>query len=143
VRYNQDYLYHDYYLYDLNTKQCVGLFTLERPFSLSILQPGVQAVTPHMVLAPTAQRQGIATRIYTSFLLGGSWVFATFSHTVGASRLWDSLVQGSIVSFYFNRQTGELVDDPDDKSTEDDLRVLGPRDRFRPQVLTNLQQQRL
>jgi hypothetical protein len=137
VRYNRDFHYHDYYLYDPKTKQCVGLFTIEPglyPLPSSVTRPGVQAVTPHIVLAPEVQRQGITTRIYTSFLSGGPWVFVTGAHTVAASRLWDSLAQGSTVSFFVDRRTGEPVIQPG----KNDLRVLGPRDRFQHQVLAGL-----
>ena len=128
VRYRRAGPFYDYYLYDHATQKCVGLFSIEPlpRLKLPVLKPGVRAVTPHIVLDPSIQRQGVTTRIYTSFLAGGSWVFVTSFHTVAASQLWDSLVQGDVVSFYVNKQTGEIVTKPG----PDDLRVLGPRDRF-------------
>jgi hypothetical protein len=136
VRYRKDDIFYSYYLYDPSTQKCVGLFSIEPlpRLKLPILKPGVRAVTPHIVLDPSIRRQGITTRIYTSFLEGGTWVFVTGLHTASAARLWDSLEQGNIVSFYVNRQTGEPVGDPG----RDDVRVLGPRDRFQPQVLAGL-----
>ena len=128
VRYDQDGLYHDYYLYSKQTKQCIGLFTIEEQYrNLEFVKPGISVVTPHMVLAPAAQRQGITTRAYNTFLRGGPWVFATDSHTESAARLWDSLAQGDMVTFYVNLSSGQVVERPG----RNDLRVLGLRDRFR------------
>lgn len=128
VRYDQDGLLHDYYLYSKQTKQCIGLFTIEERYqNLEFVKPGISVVTPHMVLAPSAQRQGIATRAYQTFLQGGPWVFATDSHTESAARLWDSLVRGNIVSFYANLHSGRITERPSAR----DVRVLGPRDRFK------------
>ena len=135
VRYDRDGLLHDYYLYSQQTKQCVGLFTIEERYqNLKFVKPGISVVTPHMVLAPEAQRQGITTRAYTTFLQGGPWVFATDSHTAAAARLWDSLAQGSTVTFYVNLSSEQVVDQPG----RNDVRVLGPRDRFQPEVLRHL-----
>ena len=127
VRYEQVNNYHDYYLYRKQTGRCVGLFTIEDTGDrMKVLQPGIRAVTPHMALAPEAQRQGISTQAYTTFLRGGPWVFVTDEHTQGAARLWDSIASGDIVSFYVDQQ-GRSVPKPG----PGDTRVLGPRSRFR------------
>jgi hypothetical protein len=123
---------HDYFLYDKKTDRCIGLFTLEMvPLKLNkILQPGIKTVTPHMALAPEAQRQGISTQAYSTFLQGGPWVFVTDHHTKGASKLWDSLATGNNISLYVSAKTGELLD-PAKHHEWTDLRLLGPRDRFK------------
>jgi hypothetical protein len=128
VRYEKVNNYHDYYLYHKQTGRCVGLFTIEdSDDTLSrVTKPGIRAVTPHMALAPEAQRQGISTRAYTTFLRGGPWVFVTDEHTQGAARLWDSIATGDIMSFYVDQQ-GRPVPKPG----PGDTRVLGPRNRFR------------
>lgn len=121
---------HDYYLYDKKTDKCVGIFTIEmqsRKFK-NLLKPGVKAVTPHMALLPEVQRQGISTQAYTTFLRGGPWVFVTDHHTKGASKLWDSLVKGDIINLYISDETGKPVDRP---LGYHDLRMIGPRDRFK------------
>ena len=121
---------HDYYLYDKKTDNCVGIFSIQmqsRKFN-NILKPGIKAVTPHMALAPEVQRQGVSTQAYTSFLRGGPWVFVTDHHTKGASKLWDSLVTGDIISLYVSDETGKIVDTP---LGYHDLRMIGPRDRFK------------
>ena len=120
---------HDYYLYDKKTDNCVGIFTIEmqsRKFN-SILKPGIRAVTPHMALAREAQRQGVSTQAYSTFLQGGPWVFVTDHHTQGAAKLWDSLATGNNISFYVSDQTGKPVEKP----MYHDIRVLGPKDRFK------------
>lgn len=128
VRYKRDGDYHDYFLYSLRTGRAVGLFTIEDTSErLRILRPGIRAVTPHMALAPVAQRQGISTRAYTTFLQGGPWVFVTDEHSSAAAGLWDSLAQGNIVTFYVDGVTGQPTDQPG----PGDVRVLGPRDRFK------------
>lgn len=127
VRYRKEGKYHDYFLYNKETGRCVGLFTIEDTGAkLKGIKSGIQAVTPHMALAPEAQRQGISTLAYTTFLQGGPWVFVTGEHTRAASKLWDNIAAGDIVSFYINARTGEKVNNPG----PNDLRVLGPRDRF-------------
>jgi GNAT superfamily N-acetyltransferase len=126
VRYKKDGDYHDYFLYN-SAGQTVGLFTIEDTWdTLKVLRPGIRAVTPHMALAPSAQRQGISTQAYTTFLRGGPWVFATDEHTQGAARLWDSIATGDIVSFYVGQQ-GQLVKGPSSSAT----RVMGPKSRFK------------
>lgn len=122
---------HDYYLYDKSSDKCIGAFSIEENDDLPraitrLLAPGVQAVIPHMALAPKAQRKGISTQAYSTFLRGGPWVFITEEHTIGASKLWDSLVKGDIISIYVDRK-GNIVDKPDSKS----YRLLGPRSRFK------------
>jgi hypothetical protein len=131
VRYSRDVDVHDYYLYDKASDRCIGAFSIEENDDLPraikrLLAPGVQAVIPHMGLAPNAQRKGISSQAYTTFLRGGPWVFVTEEHTIGASKLWDSLVKGDVVSFYVNEQ-GKVVAKPDDES----YRLLGPRNRFK------------
>ena len=134
VRHNKDYIegtgdVHEYYLYDKKTDKCVGLFSVEMQknnFS-KILKPGVKAVTPHMALAPEVQRQGVSTQAYTTFLRGGPWVFVTDHHTKGASKLWDSITTGDIISLYINDETGTPISRP---LGYHDTRILGPRDRF-------------
>jgi len=120
---------HDYYLYDKNTDRCIGLFSLEMvPIRLGkILKPGIKTVTPHMLLASQARRQGISTQAYSTFLQGGPWVFVTDKHTKGASKLWDSLATGNNISFYISNETGEPVEHP----MYNDIRILGPKDRFK------------
>ena len=130
VRYITAGNFHQYFLYDKSSNDCIGHFVIEektvgRPIK-RLLAPGIQAVTPHMSLAPDAQRKGISTLAYSTFLQGGPWVFVTKAHTAGASKLWDSLVKGDIVSFYVNEQ-GKIVSSPDDES----YRLLGPRSRFK------------
>jgi hypothetical protein len=120
---------HDYYLYDKKTDNCVGIFTIQmqsRKFK-NLLKPGVKAVTPHMALIPEAQRQGVSTQAYSSFLQGGPWVFVTDEHTKGASKLWDSLATGNNISFYVSDETGKPVENP----MYHDIRILGPKDRFK------------
>lgn len=122
---------HDYFLYDKKTDRCVGTFSLEEeddfPRAVTrLLAPGVETVTPHMGLAVKAQRQGISTLAYSTFLMGGKWVFITQEHTLGASKLWDSLAKGDIVSFYVDPK-GRILDKP----THDSYRLLGPRNRFK------------
>ena len=127
VRYKKDGDYHDYFLYD-STGRTVGLFTIEDTRDpMKVLRPGIRAVTPHMALAPSAQRQGISTQAYTTFLRGGPWVFVTDSHSISASRLWDSIATGDIVSFYVDEVTGKPVKTPNYSA----VRVMGPRDRFK------------
>jgi hypothetical protein len=128
VRYTQDGDYHDYYMYD-KTGKCVGLFTIEdtRDVPLKVTKPGIRAVTPHMALSPVAQRQGISTLAYTSFLRGGPWVFVTDEHTEAASKLWDSIATGDITSFYVSEINGKPVQTPG----YHDVRVMGPKDRFK------------
>ena len=121
---------HDYYLYDKKTDNCVGIFSIEmQPQQFkNLLKPGIKAVTPHMALAPEVQRQGVSTQAYSSFLQGGPWVFVTDAHTKGASKLWDSLVAtGNNISFYISDETGKPVKNP----MYHDMRVLGPKDRFK------------
>jgi hypothetical protein len=81
-----------------------------------------------MALAPEAQRQGISTLAYTTFLRGGPWIFVTDEHTRAASKLWDSIATGDIISFYIDAITHEKVDTLDSYGL--DLRVLGPKNRF-------------
>jgi hypothetical protein len=127
VRYRDDNQFHDYFLYSKTTRRCVGLFTIEdHKLKLKGIKPGIRAVTPHMALAPEAQRQGISTLAYTTFLRGGPWVFVTSEHTKAASKLWDSIATGDIISFYINNKTGEKVNNPG----LNDIRMLGPKDRF-------------
>ena len=128
VRYNDEGDYHDYYLYDKQTGRCVGLFTIEDTHDrLKVTKPGIRAVTPHMALSPEAQRRGISTRAYTTFLRGGPWVFVTDEHTEAASRLWDSIAKGDITSFYVSEINGKPVRTPG----YHDLRVMGPKSRFK------------
>ena len=138
VRYRQarEYTatYHDYFLYDVKTDQCVGLFSIEEPTSsvqnvrnFPVLRPGIRAVTPHMSLAKSARRQGVSTQAYTTFLRGGPWVFVTWQHSEAAKQLWDSLEGGDIVSVY--ARPGESK--PADKIQGDTYRLLGPKSRFR------------
>lgn len=128
VRYEKSNNYHDYYLYDKASDRCVGLFTIEDSGDRlpKLTKPGVKVVTPHMALAPAAQRKGISTRAYTTFLRGGPWIFVTDEHTQGAAKLWDSIATGDIISFYIDQQ-GKPVNRPG----LSDSRVLGPKDRFR------------
>ena len=131
VRYSRDLDVHDYYLYTKPGDRCIGAFSIEENDDLpraitKLLAPGVQAVIPHMGLAPEAQRQGISTLAYSTFLRGGPWVFVTEEHTLGASKLWDSLVKGDIISFYVNGR-GKVMDKPDSTS----YRLLGPHSRFK------------
>lgn len=127
VRYRKVLNYHDYYLYSKKTGRSVGLFTIEdRGDSLKGIKPGIRVVTPHMALAPEAQRQGISTLAYTTFLRGGPWVFTTDEHTMAASKLWDSIATGDIVTFFINRKTGLPTNNPSVR----DPKVLGPKDRF-------------
>ena len=129
VRYKKTEKYHDYFLYSKETGKCVGLFTIEdNNGRYKGAKPGVRAVTPHMALAPEAQRQGISTLAYTTFLRGGPWIFVTDEHTRAASKLWDSIATGDIISFYVDVVTQEKVDKPGSYGL--DLRVLGPKDRF-------------
>jgi hypothetical protein len=131
VRYRKEGDYHDYFLYN-SAGKTVGLFTIEDTRDrMKVTKPGIRAVTPHMALAPEAQRKGISTLAYTTFLRGGPWVFVTDSHTVSASKLWDSIATGDIVSFYVSEITGKPVETPG----YHDVRVMGPRDRF---VKTNV-----
>lgn len=128
VRYEREGDYHDYYLYSKETGKCIGLFTIENTRDkLKVVAPGIRAVTPHMALAPVAQRKGISTRAYTTFLRGGPWVFVTDEHTDAASKLWNSIAVGDIVSFYVNEVTGKPVKTPG----YHDLRVMGPKSRFK------------
>jgi hypothetical protein len=127
VRYRKVSQYHDYFLYNKKTGRCVGLFTIEDTGTkLKGIKPGIRAVTPHMALAPEAQRQGISTLAYITFLRGGPWVFVTNEHTKAASKLWDSIATGDIVTFYMNKKTGLPIDNPG----QYDPKVLGPKDRF-------------
>jgi hypothetical protein len=131
VRYSRDVNVHDYYLYNKSSDRCIGAFSIEENDDIprairKLLAPGVEAVTPHMGLAPEAQRKGISTQAYTTFLHGGPWVFVTDEHTVGASKLWDSLVRGDVISLYVSQQ-GKILDKPDSTS----YRLLGPRSRFK------------
>ena len=131
VRYAPDGDLHDYFLYTKPADRCIGAFTIEENDDLPrtikrLLAPGIQAVIPHMGLAPEAQRKGISTQAYSTFLQGGPWVFITEEHTLEASKLWDSLVKGDIVSFYVNQQ-GKVVNKPNYES----YRLLGPRNRFK------------
>jgi len=129
VRYRDSGKYHDYFLYSKETGRCVGLFTIEDiKGRYKGAKPGVRAVTPHMALAPEAQRQGISTLAYTTFLRGGPWIFVTDEHTRAASKLWDSIATGDIISFYIDVVTQEKIDTPGSYGL--DLRVLGPADRF-------------
>lgn len=134
VRYSRDSAelggIHDYYLYNKSNDRCIGAFSIEENDDLprtitGLLAPGVRAVIPHMGLAPSAQRKGISTKAYSTFLRGGPWVFVTEEHTIGASKLWDSLINGDIVSIYVN-SNGKVVNKPD----SDSYRLLGPRNRF-------------
>lgn len=131
VRYMSDGDIHDYFLYDKPSDRCIGAFSIEEnddlPRSIKrLLAPGIQAVIPHMGLAPEAQRKGISTQAYSTFLRGGPWVFITEEHTVGASKLWDSLAKGNIISIYVTQQ-GKIVNRPD----PDGYRLLGPHSRFK------------
>ena len=127
VRYRKDGNYHDYFLYN-SAGRTVGLFTIEDTRDpMKVTRPGIRAVTPHMALAPSAQRQGISTQAYTSFLRGGPWVFVTDKHSASAARLWDSIATGDIISFYVDEVTGKPVKTPNYRS----VRVMGPRDRFK------------
>lgn len=128
VRYEKSDRFHDYYLFSKTSGKCVGLFSIEDSGDRlpKITKPGVKVVTPHMSLAPAAQRQGISTLAYTTFLRGGSWIFTTDEHTEGAARLWDSIATGDIISFYVDQQ-GKVVKRP----SSTNARVMGPRDRFR------------
>lgn len=131
VRYSPDGDIHDYFLYNKTSDKCIGAFSIEENHDLPrtikrLLAPGIQAVIPHMGLAPEAQRQGISTQAYSTFLRGGPWVFITEEHTVGASKLWDSLVNGDVISFYVSQQ-GKVLNRPDYES----YRMLGPRSRFK------------
>ena len=131
VRYRKEGNYHDYFLYNSDGKT-VGLFTIEDTRDrMKVTKPGIRAVTPHMALAPSAQRKGISTQAYTTFLRGGPWVFVTDKHTASASKLWDSIATGDIISFYVDGKTGKPVERPDYTA----VRVMGPRDRF---VKTNV-----
>ena len=67
---------------------------------------------------------------YSTFLQGGPWVFVTDHHTKGASKLWDSLVTGNNINLYVSAKTGELLD-PAMHHEWTDLRLLGPKDRFK------------
>jgi hypothetical protein len=138
VRYRQarEYTatYHDYYLYDIKTDQCVGLFSIEEPTSsvqnarsFPVVKPGIKVVTPHMSLAKSARRQGVSTQAYTTFLRGGPWVFVTEHHSDAAKQLWDSLEGGNIISVY--ARPGESK--PTDKIQGNTYRLLGPRNRFK------------
>ena len=131
VRYSKDFNVHDYYLYNKPSDKCIGAFSIEEnddlPRSITrLLAPGIQAVIPHMGLAPEAQRKGISTQAYSTFLRGGPWVFITEEHTTGAAKLWDSLVKGDVISLFVT-QKGKIVDRPD----PDGYRLLGPRSRFK------------
>lgn len=126
--------YHDYFLYDVKTDQCVGLFSIEEPSggvqvvrNFPVLKPGIRVVTPHMSLAKSAQRQGVSTQAYTTFLRGGPWVFATWQHSDAAKQLWDSLEGGDIVSVY--ARPGDAK--PTNKMQGDTYRLLGPQNRFK------------
>jgi hypothetical protein len=126
--------YHDYFLYDIKTDQCVGLFSIEEPSggvqvvrNFPVLKPGIKVVTPHMSLAKSARRQGVSTQAYTTFLRGGPWVFVTWQHSEAAKQLWDSLEGGDIVSVY--ARPGESK--PTNKMQGDTYRLLGPKSRFR------------
>lgn len=138
VRYHQaresNATYHDYFLYDVKTDQCVGLFSIEEPTSsvqkarsFPVLKPGIRVVTPHMSLAKSARRQGVSTQAYTTFLRGGPWVFATWHHSEAAKQLWDSFEGGDIVSVY--ARPGESK--PTNNIQGDTYRLLGPRNRFK------------
>ena len=131
VRYSRDIFVHDYYLYNKKNDKCIGAFSIEEDDDIpraikKLLSPGTQAVTPHMGLAPEAQRKGISTKAYSTFLRGGPWVFITKEHTVGASKLWDSLVKGDIISMYVSQQ-GKVLDKPNSNG----YRLLGPKSRFK------------
>ena len=54
------------------------------------------------------------------------YTFVTKEHTLGASKLWDSLVKGDIISFYVNGR-GKVMNKPDSTS----YRLLGPHSRFK------------
>jgi hypothetical protein len=131
VRYANSGDIHDYYLYKKPSDRCIGAFSIEENDDLpraikKLLAPGTQAVIPHMGLAPQAQRKGISTQAYSTFLRGGPWVFVTEEHTQGASKLWDSLVNGDVISLFVN-QKGKVIDKPDSEG----YRLLGPRSRFK------------
>lgn len=129
VRYIKEHMHHDYYFYDKVHGNCIGLFSIEEK-NLSfpyIVKPGVRIVSPHMALDRQFQRKGIAKLCYTTFLMGGPWVFVTDEHTKGASKLWDSLSTGNIVSLYYDDDSNQILKKPDIYS----YRLLGPRDRFK------------
>lgn len=131
VRYRKDGGYHDYYLFNKSEDKCVGIFSIETVkflFLNKILVPGIQSVTPHMTLDISVQRQGIASQAYSSFLRGGPWVFCTTYHTDPASKLWNSMVKGDVVSRYVDTDNGQILSAP---SNHFCARVIGPRNRFR------------
>ena len=53
--------------------------------------------------------------------------YILYFHTKGASKLWDSLATGNNISFYVSDETGKPVENP----MYHDIRVLGPKDRFK------------
>ena len=104
VRYRKSGKYHEYVLFDKKIPQAVGLFALEPGYTeSSIVKPGVKVVTPHLSLNKDYQGQGIGSRIYSSFLDQGTFVYSTWEHTKAAKALWDSLSnQPGMISFYYD-----------------------------------------
>ena len=131
VRYNNHIRsWHEYYLYDKND-ECVGYFGIEMvnmvDFSFNnVLKLGVKAVIPHIALATSIQGQGIASKIYTSFLRGGKWVFATLEHSADAAKLWKRIATGDITIVYVD-SSGNRIEKP---RRPGDAAMIGPKDRF-------------
>jgi hypothetical protein len=120
---------HEYYLYDKETDKCVGYFFVEmqnKKFD-KVLKPGIQAVIPHIGLAQTARRKGIASEIYTTFLRGGPWVFVTYSHSKAAAALWRRIATGDIIDVYVDAKTEKRIEY---SKSVIDYRMIGPKDRF-------------
>ena len=126
--------YPEYYFYNKETGVCVGQFAInassdEADEAAPAVRPGVKIMQPHMTLAQEVQGKGLGSLIYRTFLAGGNWVFATYSHSAGAGALWDKLANGDIVSVFYDPETEQFVE-PGSKESRSAVRLLGPKNRF-------------
>ena len=134
---NNSTSYPEYYFYNKETGVCVGQFALntlsdEADEATPAVKPGVRIVQPHMTLAQEVQGKGLGSLIYRTFLAGGNWVFATYSHSKGAGALWDKLAKGDIVSVFYDPESQQFVE-PGSKESRGAVRLLGPKNRFKNQ----------
>ena len=134
--------YPSYYFYNKDTGACVGSFSINAMPDAAddaspIVRPGVQIVQPHMTLAPEVQGKGLGSLIYNTFLAGGNWLFATFDHSSGAGALWDRMAtKGSNISVLYNFNSDSVVE-PGTKQAQTAVRILGPKERFKPRILAS------